>query len=343
MGYSVLSYINVIFYMQSTKPRTPVRLYRMAFFDIAQAWRVRRFYAAQREAPTINYHYLTYKKNRVSIRSITLPASNGIIPGVSALAGPFNPYTSKWALLLHILLHLFVRSNNIHLTKLFNMKKLPLLALLLVTLPGLAQDCKSYYFLQNGKTVEMTITNKKGEPNGKQVYSITNVSTGGGVTTGTINSEMFDKKGKSVAKANSIMKCNGGVLQVDMKIMLGAQQQEQFAKAEATGNDIYLEYPSSMKVGDQLKDGNFHLDMQNNGLAESLTMTISERKVEAKESVTTAAGTWDCFKISFKSKLVVKIGIGIPINMEGVEWYAPGFGVVKSQSKYGGTEISSIK
>jgi len=36
-------------------------------------------------------------------------------------------------------------------------------------------------------------------------------------------------------------------------------------------------------------------------------------------------------------------GIGIPINMEGVEYFAPGFGIVKTESKHGGTEIVAIR
>jgi hypothetical protein len=86
------------------------------------------------------------------------------------------------------------------------------------------------------------------------------------------------------------------------------------------------------------------MDINNNGLKQTVSMTISDRKVEGKESVTTAAGTWDCFKISYKSKMVVKTaGIGIPVNIEGNEWYAPGVGVVKTQSKSGGTAITAIK
>ena len=37
------------------------------------------------------------------------------------------------------------------------------------------------------------------------------------------------------------------------------------------------------------------------------------------------------------------MGIGVPMNVEGVEFFAPGFGVVKTQSKHGGTEIVAIK
>ena len=207
-----------------------------------------------------------------------------------------------------------------------------------------AQDCKNYYFFQNAKVIEMTITNKKGEPSGKQVYTVTSATNSGSTATAVVNSEMFDKKGKSITKADMNVKCNGGVMMMDMKIFIPSQQAEQFNKAEATASNVFLEYPSNMKAGDNLKDGNFNMEINNNGLKQTLNMVIDNRKVESKESVTTPAGTWDCFKISFHSKLNIKTGpIGIPMNIEGTEWFAPGFGIVKSESKNGGTEITSIK
>ena len=73
-------------------------------------------------------------------------------------------------------------------------------------------------------------------------------------------------------------------------------------------------------------------------------MIVYDRKVEDKEKVSTPAGSWDCYKISYKSKMSIKMmGVGIPVSMDGTEWYAPGFGVVKSVSKHGTTEITSIK
>jgi hypothetical protein len=228
------------------------------------------------------------------------------------------------------------------------------------------QDCAKFLFLQKDKTVEMTVYDKKGEPNGRQVYQVSNVAIAGGSTTGTINSEIFDKKGNSKGKANSAIVCNGGEMRIDMKLLLPPQESGQFGmSAEVNAQNSYLSYPASMKVGDQLPDGNLSIDLSRNGppggappaggpppggpppppgLAKSLTMVISGRKVEGQDTVTTSAGTWNCFRISYKSKLTVKTGpFGFPVNVEGVEWYAPGFGIVKSQSKYGGTAITAIK
>ena len=190
----------------------------------------------------------------------------------------------------------------------------------------------------------MTIYNKKGDANGKQVYTVSNVTSSGSSTTGTINSEMFNNKGKSLAKGHSEITCKDGVMMLDMTMQLPQQQQEQFAKADVKADKIYIEYPANMKAGDQLKNATLDMTIDNSGMKQSVNMVTSDRMVVGKESVTTAAGTWDCFKITFKSKITIKtMGIGVPLNIEGTEWFAPGFGVVKTESKHGGTAITAIK
>lgn len=190
----------------------------------------------------------------------------------------------------------------------------------------------------------MSIYNKKGEENGKQVYAVSDVKNGGSATTAILHSEMFDKKGKSIARGKGAIQCKGGVMMVDMKLTLPAAQQEQFASADATADNLYMEYPANMKVGEQLKDATMNLEIDNKGMKQSVNVVVNERKVAGQESITTTAGTWECFQISYKSRITIKtMGIGIPVNVEGTEWFAPGFGVVKTQSKHGGTAITAIR
>lgn len=191
----------------------------------------------------------------------------------------------------------------------------------------------------------MSIYNKSHKLSGKQVYSVSNVSTKNGVTTGHITSEMFSDKNKVMGKASSTVKCTGGTLMIDMKMMLPPQQSQQLGKTDVQADAIYLDYPLVIKEGDTLKDGSFAMNINSsNGLSQSVTMNITDRKVAAKESITTTAGTWQCYKIAFKTNMKIKMaGMGIPVNFDGFEWYAPGFGVVKTDSKYGGTEITAIK
>lgn len=227
------------------------------------------------------------------------------------------------------------------------MKKIILISLLSVTafLDAGAQSCKDYLLLKNNRKVEMTIYSRKGKEDGKQVWNISNLKTSGKTTTATINSEFFDGKGKSINKAVNEVQCTGGALQMNLKMMLSEAQLKQMKNATATASGEFIEYPYGMKEGDALKDGSLKIDYtMDGGMKASMELTITERTVGSKESITSPAGTWECFKITSNQKIVSRIGgIGIPIKMSVTEWFAPGVGVIKTESKYGSTLITAIQ
>jgi hypothetical protein len=223
-------------------------------------------------------------------------------------------------------------------------KTIAIIALLAITsLPAKAQNCKNYLLLQNNKRVEMTIYNRKGKEDGKQVWQVSNLKTAGKTTTATLNTEFFTGKGKSINKSESQVQCNGGALQMDMKLMLNEGQLKQMQNAKATGN--LIDYPATVKAGDKLPDGYMLIDYtMEGGMKASIEINVTERLVGGKESITSPAGTWECFKITSNQKIISKVaGIGIPIKMDVTEWYAPGVGIIKTESKYGSTLITAIQ
>jgi len=211
--------------------------------------------------------------------------------------------------------------------------------LCLAVCPAFSQNC-NYYYLQNGKTAEITFYSKKGEENGKSIYAVTSAAKSGNSSSATVQSEVFNKKGKTIGKGTNNVKCENGVLMVDLKAFISPEQAEQI-KADAKASDVYLFYPASMKEGDALPDGKMNLDIQqDNGMKTNVDIKITDRKVDGQESITTTAGTWNCYKISYHSAIKVAImGIGIPIKAEITEWFAPNFGVVKTESSKGGTTV----
>ena len=218
----------------------------------------------------------------------------------------------------------------------------PIFVLLLSMLGGnlaFSQNC-NYYYLQDGKTAEITFYTKKGDESGKGVYTVTSASKSGGAAAATVNSEVFSKKGKSIAKGINNVKCDNGVLMVDLKAFISPEQAEQI-KADAKASDVYLSYPANMKAGDALPDGTMNIDIQqNNGMKSNVDIKITDRKVEGQESITTPAGTWNCFKITYHSAIrIALMGIGIPVKADVTEWFAPNFGVVKTESSKGATTI----
>ncbi len=255
------------------------------------------------------------------------------------------------------------------------MKKFVLISAIFLTASRLlAQDCLQYMYMQKNKTIEMTAFNDKKDMTFKSVTKVSDVTTENGVTTANVVSEAYDKNGKLVSSSNVVYKCDGGVMMMDMSF--NAQQQSQQSSQQNTKinfkviNKSYMEYPNSMQVGDHLKDATSQMEMDmSNGMTGVTTVQITDRMVVGKENVTTPAGSWDCFKITYKTtssttfkgahadtinsamsamdKIRAKLGkLGpkMPSNTsESTVWYAPNFGMVKVQSKTFTMELTGLK
>lgn len=222
------------------------------------------------------------------------------------------------------------------------MKSVFFLGALICAVQLCAQDCTGYYFLRDNSTVEMEIYNRKGQVTGRQISKVNNVKQAGGVTTAEVDMQMLDKKGKETAVSKSLVRCENGVMLMNINMFMPAQQGG--IQADVTMSDVFVEFPASMQVGDQLKDARVQMDIDaNNGIKQTVELEITDRKVEGREKVSTAAGSWDCFKISQKTFMRIRtMGIGVPVTVETTEWFAPGFGVVKTESKHGGTAVVAV-
>ena len=76
-----------------------------------------------------------------------------------------------------------------------------------------------------------------------------------------------------------------------------------------------LIYPGKLSVGQTLADGQMEADMGNKGSTTmTMNMTMSNRKVESKDAITTPAGTFDAYKITSDTNFENRM-MGIPIRM----------------------------
>jgi hypothetical protein len=250
------------------------------------------------------------------------------------------------------------------------MKKLVFsLALLLTMSKLLAQDCSQYVYMQKNKTIEMTAFNDKGDVTFKSVTKVADVSTENGVTTANVVTDAYDKNGKFINSSNVTYKCNGGVMMMDMSLNTQQSQQNVKMDIKIISKD-YMEFPAGIQVGDHLKDATTQMEStMNNGTTVVTTIKITDRMVEGKETITTPAGSWECFKITSKTtsstvfkgasadtinsamsamdKIRAKLGkLGpkMPSNTsENTAWYVPGFGMVKYKGKTFVMELTAIK
>lgn len=210
------------------------------------------------------------------------------------------------------------------------MKSLLLTCIIAFTAGISYSQCNPYFVLKEGAKWEMQSFNAKGKSQGSSHYQVKNLSTSGSNYEAVIDFQIMDKKDKEVMTSELEIKCEGGTLHYDMRRFVPQQSMEAYGNMniEMTGDN--LEYPSNLSVGDQLKDGKLNMSITGEGMPFDMNFVveITDRKVEAKEKITTSAGTFDCYKIT---SITSTKTIG-NIKAKSVEYIAPGKGVVRTEA-----------
>jgi hypothetical protein len=215
------------------------------------------------------------------------------------------------------------------------MKKILVLLFMLICKIGLAQNCSQFVNNVNGKKLTYVSQDAKGKPQMTAVY----VTTKKDAITVAVHAEINDKNGKAIGNGDSEMICTGNTIKVDMKSFVPASNMK--GNMQVSGEAKYLTYPTDMKAGQTLDDGSVTIDMGNNGAQmANLQMDIKNRKVEQTETISTNAGSFDCFKITYDATTKMKMmGIGIPFNFHVTEWYAPKLGRFVKSETYKGEKL----
>lgn len=181
----------------------------------------------------------------------------------------------------------------------------------------------------------------------KTVYhKVSKLNTGAEVMA---SQESYDKKGKLLTQSDYEIRCENGTLYFDMKMMLPQQQADAFKDFEMSVEGGDKEIPSEMTPGSTMKDVDIKFSFKTkDGMVmpmSTVTIKITNRKIESKESITTPAGTFDCFKLSenYETKTIFSI------KGKTISWFCPEVGMVKSESykengKFTGrTELTELK
>jgi hypothetical protein len=115
---------------------------------------------------------------------------------------------------------------------------------------------------------------------------------------------------------------------------------EQFGEMDYEFSGTDLQIPNDISVGKELPDANMDMTMNMGGMNMTMSVTMKDRKVVGQEDVTTPAGTFNCYVISYN--LDMKMGM----NQKGSakQWIAEGVGLVKQEdyNKSGNVTSSSL-
>lgn len=207
------------------------------------------------------------------------------------------------------------------------MKTIQLLIMsLLIAAPLSAQyNCSKFYPFSEGATSEITMTNKKGKVEGIVVYKVHSIRSEGGVDIAKMSNTIKDAKGNAVIENEYDVTCKEGVVSFDFKSLNRPQMLQQMEGVEYDMKGTNIDLPNNLKVGQELPEGKLEIAISYQGMNMNMNTYLKDRRVEGKETITTPAGTFECYIISSTMEMQSMASQ----MMRSKQWIAEGVGVVK--------------
>ena len=199
------------------------------------------------------------------------------------------------------------------------------------TISGYSQ-CNQYYPLEDSKEWTYENFNHKGKSQGTQHQKVVKFESTASGYEATLQVDLFDQKGEPLTDMELAMECQDGNFYFDMNKFVSQDQLKAMGDFEISIDADHLEYPANLEPGQQLKDASIVVSSSDSPVPMKITVNIINRKVEALETITTPAGTFEALKISSQSVVETQIGLKMTMQMEMVEWLAKDVGLVKSES-----------
>jgi hypothetical protein len=158
--------------------------------------------------------------------------------------------------------------------------------------PGGTGRCASLYLFREGTLVENVSYDGEGKEISKQVSKVLTVGNQGGMMTAEV--EMKSTGSGADQTLTGKYSCDGNNLYVDLTSLF-ANMETKGAKIEGDA----ITFPINLSEGQTLPDATYSFTISQGGNKQmKMTSTIKDRKVEGRESVTTPAGTFDCYRIT---------------------------------------------
>lgn len=213
--------------------------------------------------------------------------------------------------------------------------------LLLVFQNSFSQDCGFIDEYDNGDSWTYTNFNKKGKIENSVDYLVRDKRISGDSLILGVTTKLKDEKGTESHVMSLEMVCVSGNLYFSMdKFLNGMMQQLEGMDFEFTTE--YMEIPVNPEIGQLLPDAQTNISSSMNGMTiMDMTITVSDRKIVRKESVTTEAGTFSCFVLEQTTTVKNKFA---ETRSTSKEWYNASYGMVRSEfyDKKGNIEGTTV-
>ncbi len=192
-----------------------------------------------------------------------------------------------------------------------------------------AQKCSeiSEYF-REGVLVEYTHYDKKGRAETISTHRMKRLETVNDTLVAHADITVRRvKDNKEISTTSMPIKCHQGTVFFSMRNFVPSPESAQTPEMQVEFSGSDLAYPSSFTIGQTLPDSEMEITTRMGSLTLMKNrFAIKDRHVEAKEAITTPAGTFTCYKISYNLEYQM---LGTRTSRAEL-WYSPAVGTVRS-------------
>ncbi|MEI6122292.1 MAG: hypothetical protein WCQ95_01560 [Bacteroidota bacterium] len=192
-----------------------------------------------------------------------------------------------------------------------------------------AQDCVCYSPTNVGAKLEITNYDAQGVVTGSSLQTLIKKEITGNETRITFSSQRIKTNPEKDSVSTYDYYCKAGVFYVDMNKIVEPFKANLNNSMELTFSAIDLQIPGNLKVGDELPKSSVIITITSGKLPiMKYSISMVNRKVAAIETITTSAGSFECYKITYDNKSSMKF----EVLHKCADWFAVNVGIIKSET-----------
>lgn len=190
-------------------------------------------------------------------------------------------------------------------------------------------DCEIYYPMKEGVKFQITHYGKTKKKTSSVVnYTISKVEKTREGTVSTMTVAVDEGKKNTIPEQEIRMICSGNKLSIDFESLMNPELLAQYGDMDYEITGTNLDWPSNLSVGKKLPDSNIDMTISMGGMNITMSTSITDREVTGKEKITTPAGTFDCYVLTYNTTAKA---MGINTELSSKQWFAKGVGMVKQE------------
>ena len=190
-------------------------------------------------------------------------------------------------------------------------------------------QCDNPFFIVKEGTKTVTETyNAKGKLEGSTTLIYKEFETTEDGYEAIVEVSQEDAKKKEIHIAEYDFECVDGEIRIDFYSLFPQDVLKSTEAFELEMEATEIMIPSELEVGQVLPDATMSASTANSPVPMKMDFKITNRKVEGIETITTSAGTFECYKITYDFEANVMM---VKNTFKGVNYIAKKVGVVKTE------------